>query len=480
MDRKIIRNYIYNALYQLVRIVLPFVLAPYTLSHLGTQTMGIYDYAGSIMNWFILFGILGVNTYGSREIAKVRDNRAELSRSFWEILLMQVCNMALAMAMFYLWIHFFVHKNVFYYHLTGLTMIASGLDISWFFFGVEDFKKASIRNTIVKCLGVTLIFTLVKSPEDLWLYILINVGSELFGQGIMFAQLHQYADFVKVSIRDAYRHHLKAAFQLFIPTIAISVYTMLDTTMVGALYSEDQVTLYKISMNIIKMFLTMITAIGTVTMPRVTNSFYHDADAKTKAEHLINATMKFVNLLAWPMCFGMMAIAPVFISWYTPEYPVIAQLVRIGCPIIILISISNVTGIQYMVPTGMFKQYTASIVSGSCVNFVSNLLLIPRYGALGAIIGSILAEGTVTVVQLVLIRHKVTINFRQRSYLIYAGGSLVMYGIVYGLGTVLPASALGTLIQVLAGMGIYLVILLITKEPFTRSLLQRVREKKDA
>ncbi|MDD6365914.1 MAG: oligosaccharide flippase family protein, partial [Stecheria intestinalis] len=302
MDRKLIRNYLYNALYQIVKIILPMILVPYTAAHIGETMLGIYQYAGSIMNWFILFGILGINTYGNRQIAKVRNSREELNRTFFEIFYMQLLDMVVAMAAFYLFIHFFVTENRFYYELTGLTMIASMLDITWFFYGVEDFKKASIRNIVVKCLGVFLIMTLCKKPEDLWLYILINVGAELIGQAIMFLQLHQYITFEKVSLREAYRHHFRATFQLFVPTIAISVYTMLDTTMLGAMYGNvDHVTYYNTSMNIVKMFLTFITSIGSVVLPRVTNVYYNDSDGADKAQRLISVTMKIACMLAFPM-----------------------------------------------------------------------------------------------------------------------------------------------------------------------------------
>lgn len=480
MDRKILRNYIYNALYQLIRIILPFVVVPYTLSHIGTKTLGIYDFAGAIMNWFILFGVLGVNTYGNRRIAKVRDDREELSRTFSEIFQMQVCNVLIGMALFYLYIYFFIHTNRFYCALTGLTMIASALDITWFFFGVEDFKKAAVRNTVVKISGVAMIFLLVHTPQDLWIYILINVGAELIGQGIMFIQLRQYIRFVPIRLADAYRHHFRATFQLFIPTIAISVYTMLDTTMVGVLYSGEAVTLYKISMNIVKMFLSLITAIGTVTLPRVTNVFYNDENGEEKAQELVNTGMKFVHLLAWPMCLGMMAIATHFIAWYTPGTPIIAPLVITGCPIIILISTSTVTGIQYMVPTGMFNQYTASVVAGSVVNFICNLCLIPRLGALGAIIGSLIAEATVTGMQLFLIRRRVRIDFKQKSYVLYATGSLLMYGLVRTLSFSMPIKAWSSGVQVLFGMFFYFCWLRIWHEPFTENLLGKIRSRRHA
>ncbi|MBQ1318038.1 MAG: oligosaccharide flippase family protein, partial [Solobacterium sp.] len=315
MDKKLVRNYIYNILYQLVKIILPLVIIPYTYAHLTPAVVGISDYAGSVMQWFILFGILGVNTYGNREIAKVRNDRDKLNRTFFEILYMQMADMVIAAAAYYIFISFAITENLTIFRLTGFTMLASMLDISWFFYGVEDFKKASIRNIVVKCLGTGLIFLLCKTPADLWKFVLINAGSELFGQFIMFFQLKQYITFEKVSLADAYRHHFKPTFQLFIPTIAISVYTMLDRTMVGALYNEEHLSYYKTSIGFVQMFLYFITSIGAVVLPRITNVFYNEEGGEEKAKNLIRTTMKIALMLSVPMCLGMVAIARSFISW---------------------------------------------------------------------------------------------------------------------------------------------------------------------
>ena len=495
MDRKILRNYIYNVLYQLVKIVVPLLIVPYTYSHLTASALGISDFAGSILNWFILFGILGVNTYGNRQIAKVRDNKEEMNRTFFEILYMQITNMLIAMAAYYIFIRFTVTDNMLIYQLTGLTMIASMLDISWFFYGVEDFKKASIRNIIVKILGCSLIVLFCKKPSDLWLYVLFNSGSELIGQGIMFAQLHQYIDFRKVSLKDAYRHHFKATFALFIPTIAISVYTMLDQTMLGYMYSTDHVEYYKTAMGFVKMFLYLITSIGTVMLPRVTNVFYNQEGGGEKANQMIHLTMKIALMLALPMCFGMIAIAPEFIHWYLPSAPIVADLIMIGCPIIIFISMSNVTGIQYMVPLGMYNRYSASVIAGAVLNFVVNLILIPQYGAYGAIISSVIAEFTVMMVQFVTIRKKVNLSLRNRSYAIYLAGALIMMAVVFLVGEVMQnaftstlvigntnhyslLSVLTTFVQILVGMAVYFCVLFFSKEELCMRVMNKLKERK--
>ncbi|MCR5448833.1 MAG: flippase [Solobacterium sp.] len=474
MDRKILRNYIYNILYQLTKLIFPFLLAPYLVSHVGSETLGIYSFAGKIMNWFILFGILGVNTYGNRQIAKIRDDKEELNRTFFEILSMQICNMILASVAYLLYIRFTVTENLFYFQLTGLTMLASMLDITWFFFGVEDFKKASIRNIIVKFIGVGLIFLLVKTPQDLWKYILINIGSELFGQAIMFLQLREYISFRRISLKDAYRHHFKATFQLFVPTIAISIYTMLDGTMLGYLYSEEHVYFYDTSMNLVKSFLYFITSIGSVMLPRVTNVYYNDESGEEKAQHLIGTTMKIACMFAFPMCLGIVGISQNFISWWMPEKQIIANLIMMGAPVIIFISMSNVTGIQYMVPTGMYNQYSKSVIGGSLINFCVNLMLIPRIGAYGAVIGSVIAECTVTLLQIFMIRQKVHLGLTGRSFRIYFFGSLLMFAAVYGVGRVVPASVIGTALQVLAGVVVYAAVIILTKEELGWKMIEKV------
>lgn len=478
MDKTLVKNYIYNILYQVVKIVCPLVLVPYTAAHIDADALGIYNYAGSIMNWFILFGILGVNTYGNREIAKVRNDPKKLNTTFFEVFYMQLCNMVIAIIAYFVFIQFTVSENLFYYQLTGATMLASMLDITWFFYGIEDFKKASLRNIIVKILGVVLIMCLVKSPEDLGLYILINVGSELLGQAIMFVQLRQYISFEKVSLKDAYHHHFKATVQLFIPTIAISVYTMLDKTMIGALYNETHVTYYQTSQNIIQMFLTMITSIGSIMLPRVTNVFYNEEGGQEKAQHYVGTTMKIALMLALPMCFGMMSIAQSFIAWYIPNWPIVGDLILIGCPIIVFISMSNVTGTQYMVPTHMYNQYSFSVIAGSCVNFICNYISIPKYGAYGAIIGSVIAECTVTSLQLFFIHKKVKFGFKSKSYLLYVLGTIAMVLTVNLLKSVLTMGMVSTFLEVLAGVIVYFLVLFIGKEELLMHVFQKAMRRK--
>lgn len=477
MDKKILQNYIYNIAYQLVKIALPLVTVPYLYAHVGAETLGISDFASNIAGWFILFGTLGVNTYGNRAIAKVRDDKEKMSMTFWQIFVMQCVNMLIATICYGAYVYLTVHTHLEIYVLTGIVLIASLFDITWFFYGIEDFKKASIRNILVKLVGVILLLIFVKKPSDLYLYVIINSVSELFGQSIMFFQLKGIIGFKKVSIQEAYQNHFRATVSLFIPTIAISVYTLLDQTMLGYLHSELHLNYYKTSMAFIKMFLYFITSIGAVMLPRVTNVFHNQEGGKSKAASLVQMTMKIALLLAIPMCFGMIGVAPRFIPWYLPSAPIIADLIMIGCPIVLFISISNVTGIQYMVPTGMDKQYSLSVISGAWINFVFNMVMIPVWGAFGAIVASCVAEASVTFIQLFVIQKELGTRFFDKDYLKILFSAVIMYIVVYYVGQLFEPSLVCNLIQAVVGVFVYFLFLLLIKEELLTDLVKKVLKR---
>ena len=248
--------------------------------------------------------------------------------------------------------------------------------------------------------------------------------------------------------------------------------------MLGYLYSAEHLEFYKTSMNFVKMFLYFITSIGSVMLPRVTNVYYNDANGQEKAEALVNTTMKIALLLALPMCFGMIAVAPNLMAWYLPTAPIIAALVCLGAPIVIFISMSNVTGIQFMVPTGMYKRYSASVISGAVINFILNLITIPKIGAYGAVASSVIAEASVTLIQFISVSKKVKINLNNKSYYVYLIGSLLMLAVVYFEGKVLPLNIIGTLVQVMTGAIIYLLMLVVTKEELTQKVFSKLKGRK--
>lgn len=463
MDKKVIINYIYNILYQVAKNVLSIVIVPYVLGTLGESVLGISDFASNIASWFILFGVLGVNIYGNREIAKVRDNQHQLSVTFFEILFMQLLNMTIALIFFILYSRYLVSQNNLIYYLTCLTIIANAIDISWFYFGVEYFKIVSIRNIVIKILGVVLIMTLVKGPEDLWLYVVINGAGDLLGNIAMFIGLKKYITKVPFSIVDAYKHHFIATFILFIPTIANNVYNLLDQTMLGFLIEDKgEVALYKTAHSFVKMFLYFTTSLGAAMLPRIANTFYKDNNYE-EVNRYISTTFKYTLFIAIPMMCGFGFVAPYFIPWYLPKQPSIILLIQVSCPIILLISISNVLGYQFLIPTGHNKEYTTSLIIGAISNAIANFILIPRFLGVGAAIGSVLAEFSVMLTQFYFVRGKLKLHVLSNVFK-YSLAAAIMSLVVVLLGNYLGAGILTNLLQAVLGAAVYFFVLFLLKE----------------
>ena len=478
MDKKIVKNYFYTILYQLLIIFTPFITTPYLTRVMGADALSINTWTSNIVQWFVLFGIMGVNHYGNKEIAKVRDDKKELSKTFFEIFCMQFINMILALLAFVIFINTISVDYHLIFKIQCITLLSVALDITWFFYGVENFKTASIRNMIVKIVGIILIFTFVKDPSDLSKFVLINTTTGVLGQLIMWVQLRHYICFVKISFKDVIKH-LKPNIELFIPQIAISVYSILDITMLGSLYPDlKHVEFYEQSQKFVKMFLFFITSIGSVMLPRVTNVFHKKEYEKANA--YLNKTIHLAIYLSIPMIAGIISLIENFIVWFLPpEFYVVSRMIIYTTPIIFFISLSNVFGIQYMIPVGITNKYTISVVSGAVTNCLVNFFLIPKFGAYGAIVGSVSAELVVVLVQYHYVKNQLKLHVKKSAIMRVIFASCVMGFAVHFTGKIGSNIAVNFL-QVLVGATCYFSMLLIMKDEFLISMLKSLKRDKNA
>ncbi len=475
MKKSIIKNYIYNLIYQVLVLILPLITAPYISRVLGAENIGIYSYTLSISAYFILFGSLGIAMYGQREIAYNQNNKKKISVIFWEVNLFRIATMSVSLLIFYFT---FVKNNQYsmYYKILILEIIGNCIDISWFFQGLEEFKKTVTRNMIVKLISVVCIFILIKTPNDLVLYFGIYVLSILIGNGSLWLYLPKYLEKIKIKELNIFKH-LKPTIELFIPQIAIQVYTLLDRTMVGAIVSDkSEVGYYDQGQKIIKMLLAIITSLGTVMSPRIASTF-----ANGKKEELNNYMKKSFNnvfLLAFPMVFGIIAISKSFVPvFFGQGYDKVAILMSVISPIILLIGLSNVTGTQYLLPIKRQREFTISVICGAIINFILNLCLIWKYGAIGASIGTVIAELTVTSVQMYFVRKDFKLKevFKlSKNYLI---ASLIMFIICLVIGRFIDNNLISTVVQVIAGGITYGICLLILRDKFIFEVLNKIKNK---
>lgn len=467
------KNYFYNLFYQLLIMVLPFITTPYVSRVLGANNIGIYSYTYSIVSFFISFGSLGISLYGQREIAFVQDDKKKYSKIFWEILLLKTITLSISMIVY--WITFVYGNNDYriYYKILTLELIANIIDISWFFQGLEDFKKTVIRNTIVKILSIIAIFIFVKTKNDLIKYFVIYMLSTLLGNASLWFYLSKYISKVKIRELNIFKH-LKPTIMLFIPQIAVQVYTLLDKTMIGTIISDkSEVGYYEQAQKIVKTALTIITSLGTVMMPRIANT-YSNGD-KTKVKEYMYKSFNFVFLLAFPLILGLISVSDSFVPvFFGDGYEKTSQIIKIISPIILFIGLSNVTGTQYLLPTKRQTEFTLSVVTGAIVNFIMNSILIPKLGAIGASIGTVIAELTVTSVQIYFTRKDFEWKEILKMSVKYIISALIMFAVCILFNKVIKSNLLSTILQIIFGAISYFVCLLIFKDKLVKEIVNKV------
>lgn len=457
------KNYIYNVSYQILVLILPLITTPYVVRVLGPDGTGMYSFTNSVSQYYILFGCIGLNLYGQREIAFHQNDKRKRSIIFFELLSVRICTMLFSIAIFCLTV-LQSEKYALLYKIELLELVASIFDITWFFQGMEEFRLIVIRNSIVKIISVVLIFLLVTTVDDTATYTAILVVTVLISNIFMWIYLPKYIQKVtRVELNPI--KHILPMILLFIPQIATSVYNVLDKTMIGIITGSDaEVSYYEQAQKITKMTLSLPAAVGTVMLPRIANLYGNGDDEEIKK--YIYLSMRFVCMITFPLCFGMIGIARDFVPWfYGYGFDKVYDNFLVISPIIIFVGISNVLGVQYLLPTNRQNDYTKSVMVGTIFNFIFNLFLIPSLMSVGAAIGSVIAEGGVTITQLFILRKLFSIKYFISIIYKYAIGAFVML-----IPIILYSNYLGeksvqdTFVEIIIGIIIYTLYLLIVRD----------------
>ena len=442
--------------YQILLIILPLITTPYISRVLGSEGLGTYTYTYTIANYFVLAAMLGVKNYGNRSVAAVRDDRKLLSRTFWEIYGLQLLCSLTATAAYVVYVSAFVREYQLIAALQGIYVLSGLMDISWLFFGAEQFRVTVMRNIAIRLINLACIFLFVKSRGDLWLYTLIMTLGMVFSQGYLWMCVKRLVDWRRPKLRDLGMHMIPELI-LFVPIIAVSLYTMMDKVMLGAMSTMRQVGIYEGAYRILSIPTGVITALGTVMLPRMSNLA---AKGKVKeSERYIYNSMQFAMFLASGMMFGIVGIAEDFVPLFLGEkYHSCVLLIRVMAPTVPFIAWANVIRTQYLIPNHKDKSYIISVMLGAAVNLVVNALLIPRMQALGAVIGTVCAEGSVCISQTVMVRSKLKIARYLKDTGMYFVFGIVMFLVIQAVHGLKCETVLSLAVEIIAGGGVYVVL----------------------
>lgn len=473
--RSIKFNFIMNAILAASTIVFPLITFPYISRVLLVEGNGKIAFASSVVNYFSMIASLGIPTYGIRACAQVRGDKEKLSHTVQELLIINMVTTGISLLAFLVSLvtvpQFAAEKELML--INGVSMVLATLGVTWLYSALEQYAYITVCSMAFKVIGIVLMFLFVKAPED---YIIYGAVSVVAGSGSYVLNLINLRKYVslKKSGKYNFRRHIKPIFVFFSMSAAINVYTNLDVVMLQFMQGDSAVGYYNTAIKIKVILTTLITSLGTVLLPRL--SYYTQMGQEEDFRRTVGKAANFVMLLGTPLViyFSMFAEESiVFLAGEAFRRSTVSMIILM--PAVLLIGLSNITGIQVLTPKNQEKKVLYSILWGAAIDFLLNLILIPRYSEAGAAVATLVAELAVLLIQCVYLRYMLKGILREISAgkMIAAlicstiAGVFLKLNLHVGLFMELLISACGY-------FAIYAAVLLITREKLAMEVLGSV------
>lgn len=470
-------NYILNLINTGTQMLFPLITFPYVCRVIEADGIGQINFFQSIISYISLFTCLGIPMYAIREIARDRSDVVQMNQTAMEILLLHsmltlvgyaiVAILCLTVPQ--------IQVNIPLFLILSLTIFFTAIGCEWFYKGIEDFKYITIRGLIIKTVSVVLLFIFVKSKTDLLYYGCYTVFGVLGGNIFNFFRLRKYIHRENIIFSELHiKRHVKPVLKVFSFSVVTSIYLQLNTVLLGFLKNALAVGYFAAATKVMQMLLMMSFCLGSVMMPRASHLIAENKE--DEFNRLIQKSYDFTLAIALPMTIGLIFCAPSLITALCGvkfEHSILPS--QIIAPIILMVAISNVFGIQVLFPKGKINIVTFCCGIGAVADLILNLCLIPFFSYIGTSIAYLGAEVATTVSMYFIGRKYIPIIYFKKSYLTYALGCIVMAFVLYGLSLLqLPAFTI-LLLQGCCGVLAYFIILCICKDEMLVQILSKIK-----
>ncbi|MCJ2158797.1 oligosaccharide flippase family protein [Leuconostoc mesenteroides] len=470
---KIGKNLIYQSSYQVLKILMPLITVPIVSHSLGSTGVGQYAFANSIAQYFVLVTALGLPLYGTREIAKMGDSKQLLSKKFWALEGFSLILTCVVLVCYFI-VGFVFDLGIIYF-IQAFLVIGAGLDVSWFFMGIEDFKKITLVNFLLQITSFLLIVTQIQSSQDLIKYTIILTSISVLNPLTLWYFLRTKIYFIRPNFIEMWQA-LKSSAVLFIPQIAIILYTNLNKTMLGALGNKTIVGIFSNALLVTTVFITLISSIDTVLMPHATRLF--SQNKYDKGYIMIQRVLNLEAYFTIAIAAGIIAISDKLIPWFFGSSFTNMNVVLpiLGLLVIVIpggMSISR----QYLIPQNRIKEYNNSVYLGAVISIILNFMLIPPLGAVGAAIVSVLVESLIWLIRLWDFWKNTRLGYSRWQILMNLLTGMIMVVVIKLLTSGMAAVPMTTIIQVLIGIMTYIVLTTLLKANPILPFLKQVKGK---
>jgi O-antigen/teichoic acid export membrane protein len=470
-------NFIMNAILTMSSFIFPLITFPYISRILLPVGTGKVSFATSLVSYFSMFAQLGIPTYGIRACAKVRDNREKLTRTVHELLALNLIMCAITYIVFAVVLctvpRLSGDKPL--YVIVSTTIILTSIGMEWLYKALEQYTYITIRSITFKFIALIAMFLLIHKQEDYVIYGAISIFAASASNIFNFINIHKYIDLKPVGGYNIKRH-LKPVAVFFAMSCATTIYTHLDTVMLGFMATDEDVGYYNAAVKIKTILVSIVTSLGTVLLPRA--SYYIEQGLLDEFKRISKKALNFVFLIASPMLIYFILFAKEGIYLLSGDaYTGSIVPMQVIMPTLLLIGITNILGIQILVPMGKEKYVLYSEIAGAVVDVVINALLIPKYTSTGAAIGTLVAEFVVFLFQFYALRNEVAGIFKEIHYLRLGMALILGTAASIWVKTVNLGNFLTLLVSAVLYFGIYGIILLLTKEPLVLEIFNQLKGK---
>jgi O-antigen/teichoic acid export membrane protein len=470
-------NYILNLINTGTQMLFPLITFPYVCRVIEADGIGQINFFQSIISYISLFTCLGIPMYAIREIARDRSDVVQMNRTAMEILLLHSMLTLVGYAIVAILCLTIpqIQVNIPLFLILSLTIFFTAIGCEWFYQGIEDFKYITIRGLIIKTVSVVLLFIFVKSKTDLLYYGCYTVFGVLGGNIFNFFRLRKYIHRENIIFSELHiKRHVKPVLKVFSFSVVTSIYLQLNTVLLGFLKNALAVGYFAAATKVMQMLLTMSACLGSVMMPRASHLIAENKE--DEFNRLIQKSYDFTLAIALPMTIGLIFCAPSLITALCGvkfEHSILPS--QIIAPIILMVAISNVFGIQVLFPKGKINIVTLCCGIGAVADLLLNLCLIPFFSYIGTSIAYLGAEVATTVSMYFIGRKYIPIIYFKKSYLTYALGCIVMAFALYGLSLLQLPTLTILLLQGCCGVLAYFIILCICKDEMIVQILSKIK-----
>lgn len=461
-------NFVMNAILTVSSFVFPMITFPYASRVLLVENYGKVTFATSVLTYFAMFAALGIPNYGIRACARVREDKVKLSRTAQELMIINLITSAITYVAFFVSLIFVkrFQQDSTLLIINSVSILLNTLGVTWLYSALEQYSYITVRNIVCKIISIILMFIFVHNPSDYVIYGAIAMVASGGSNLLNFLNLRKCI-ILKPLGNYHFKQHLKPIFIFFATSVAISVYTNLDTVMLGFMTDDTQTGLYGASVKVKNLLTGVVSSLGNVLLPRL--SLYVSNQESDKFYETLSKVLNFLLLISLPLTIYFVFYSRTSILLFSgAEYEGATLPMQLLMPTVFLIAISGLTGNQMLVPLGRERVVMTSVICGALVDFGLNWLFIPKWGAAGAAAATLVAEFVVLVVQLFFLRSlawKVARGVRYRPIVVSLLAATAVGFLTYRFLHI-PSYFWTLAVSAVLFFGTYFVLLLLQKEPF--------------